>query len=100
MFAKPAGIVTVKIDPETGFLAGPDCPFAQTVTVTSGFAPIADCYVHASQYEYSDYTQSEAEISDEEPPAASDDDDEPSFESPPSFDLPPSDHHELKRRVP
>lgn len=77
VFPKPAGIVTVKIDPETGFLAGPDCPFAQTVTVTSGFAPIADCYVHAPQYEYSDYTESESELSDDDEPAVSDDDDEP-----------------------
>src|SRR6476620_3993815 len=30
-FPKPAGLVTVRIDPESGYLATPDCPVAQTV---------------------------------------------------------------------
>jgi membrane peptidoglycan carboxypeptidase len=45
-FAKPAGIVTVKIDPETGQLAGPNCPTAQTVSVASQFAPAVECFKH------------------------------------------------------
>ena len=46
IFSKPAGIVTVRIDPETGFLAGPDCPASQVVSVASRFAPVAECYKH------------------------------------------------------
>jgi len=45
-FSKPAGIVTVRIDPETGFLAGPDCPASVMVNVASQFAPVAECYKH------------------------------------------------------
>lgn len=59
-FAKPAGIVTVRIDPESGFLAGPNCPSAQTVTVASQFAPIADCYIHAPEYEYANDSETDS----------------------------------------
>ena len=45
-FSKPAGITTVRIDPETGFLAGPDCPASEVVSVASRFAPVTDCYKH------------------------------------------------------
>lgn len=45
-FSRPAGIVTVKIDPETGFLSGPDCPASEMVHVASQFAPVAECYKH------------------------------------------------------
>ena len=45
-FTKPAGIVTVRIDPETGFLAGPDCPVSEVVSVASQFASAVDCYKH------------------------------------------------------
>jgi penicillin-binding protein 1B len=45
-FAKPAGIRTVKIDPETGFLAGPDCPSSVVVSIASQFSPGMDCYKH------------------------------------------------------
>jgi membrane carboxypeptidase/penicillin-binding protein len=45
-FSKPPGIATVRIDPETGFLAGPDCPASEMVSVPSQFAPIAECYKH------------------------------------------------------
>jgi penicillin-binding protein 1B len=58
-FAKPAGIVTVKIDPESGFLAGPDCPVTQTVTVASQFAPAAECYVHSPEYQMAEYSDTE-----------------------------------------
>ena len=58
IFPKPAGIVTVRIDPESGYLAGPDCPSAQTVTVASRFAPRAECYLH-DRYEYPMYEDSE-----------------------------------------
>ncbi len=46
-FPKPGGILTVKIDPESGALAGPNCPSAQTVSVSYGFAPAVECYLHA-----------------------------------------------------
>src|SRR6185369_17682756 len=49
-FQKPAGIVSVKIDPETGYLAGPDCPYSITVNVASQFAPFGECYKHAPDY--------------------------------------------------
>jgi len=45
-FAKPAGIMTVRVDPETGFLAGPNCPSSLVVSVASRFAPGMDCYKH------------------------------------------------------
>jgi penicillin-binding protein 1B len=45
-FAKPGGIVTVKIDPETGELAGPDCPTSETVNVAIQFAPMVECLKH------------------------------------------------------
>ncbi len=46
-FRKPMGISTVKIDPETGQMAGPNCPTAQTVNVASQFAPVVECFKHA-----------------------------------------------------
>jgi penicillin-binding protein 1B len=45
-FIKPSGIRTVRIDPETGFLATPECPASVVVSVASRFAPGADCYKH------------------------------------------------------
>jgi penicillin-binding protein 1B len=45
-FAKPAGIMTVRVDPETGFMAGPNCPSSVVVNVASRFAPVTDCYKH------------------------------------------------------
>ncbi|HKO97557.1 MAG TPA: PBP1A family penicillin-binding protein [Pyrinomonadaceae bacterium] len=58
-FAKPGGIVSVKIDPETGDLAGPHCPSSQTVSVAAHFAPRAECFKHLpvieSQYEIADW---------------------------------------------
>jgi penicillin-binding protein 1B len=49
-FSKPAGIVTVRIDPQTGFLAGPSCPASEMVRVASQFAPIAECYKHRPEF--------------------------------------------------
>jgi penicillin-binding protein 1B len=45
-FNKPAGITTVRIDPETGFLAGPNCPTSEVISIASRFAPSVDCYKH------------------------------------------------------
>ncbi len=36
----------MKIDPETGFLAGPTCPSAQSVNVAAQFAPAVECLEH------------------------------------------------------
>ena len=38
-FSKPADITTVRIDPETGAVAGPNCPSAVVVNVAYRFAP-------------------------------------------------------------
>jgi penicillin-binding protein 1B len=45
-FPKPSGIVTVKVDPESGELAGPGCPSSQIVDVAYRFAPGIECYMH------------------------------------------------------
>ena len=67
-FPKPAGIVTVRIDPESGYLAGPDCPVAQTVTVPSQFAPVAECYIHSREYETAENSETDAnDLAYEEP---------------------------------
>jgi membrane peptidoglycan carboxypeptidase len=53
-FAKPGGIVTVTIDPETGELAGPNCPTSQTVRVAAQFAPMFECTRHLPALESED----------------------------------------------
>ena len=45
-FTRPSGITTVKVDPETGWLAGPNCPSAVTVSVSNSFAPNVECLKH------------------------------------------------------
>ena len=57
-FPKPAEIVTVKIDPESGFLAGPDCPTSQIVRIPLRFVNVAECYIHF-KYESIDYEEEE-----------------------------------------
>ncbi|HEX6729154.1 MAG TPA: PBP1A family penicillin-binding protein, partial [Pyrinomonadaceae bacterium] len=73
-FPKPSGIVTVKIDPETGELAGPNCPMTQTVSVAAHFAPRMECFKHMPdlESEYEDGLlessfESDTSISDPEP---------------------------------
>ncbi len=51
-FAKPSGIVSVKIDPESGELAGPHCPTSQTVNVAVQFAPRFECFRHLPDLEF------------------------------------------------
>jgi membrane carboxypeptidase/penicillin-binding protein len=46
-FPKPSEIVTVRIDPETGALAGPNCPSSMVVSVSSRFASSIECWKHA-----------------------------------------------------
>jgi hypothetical protein len=38
--------VTAEIDPDTGFLAGPNCPRRTTEVFIEGTAPASSCYVH------------------------------------------------------
>jgi len=54
-FQRPAGIVMVEIDPESGRLASPTCPQRQRIAVTSAFAPNVECYMHTEDYLYEDY---------------------------------------------
>jgi len=61
-FSKPAGIVTVRIDPETGFLAGPSCPSSEIVNVASQFAPVAECYKHRPEFTDMPVEESAAEL--------------------------------------
>jgi penicillin-binding protein 1B len=59
-FPKPGGILTVRVDPESGALAGPECPSSQVVSVAYRFAPAVACYMHMPS------TDSEISISDSE----------------------------------
>ena len=61
-FSKPAGIVSVRIDPETGFLAGPSCPASEMVSVASQFAPVAECYKHLPEFTDAPGEESAAEL--------------------------------------
>ncbi len=45
-FSKPREIVAVRIDPESGDLAGPDCPSSQVVNTSYRFAPGVECQMH------------------------------------------------------
>ncbi|HTG91500.1 MAG TPA: PBP1A family penicillin-binding protein, partial [Pyrinomonadaceae bacterium] len=49
-FPKPADIITVRIDPESGALAGPSCPSSIVVSVAQKFAPAVECWKHAPLY--------------------------------------------------
>jgi penicillin-binding protein 1B len=53
-FPKPSGIVSVKIDPESGQLAGPHCPTSMTVNVPYRFAPLTECLMHMPAPEVDD----------------------------------------------
>ncbi|HSE30308.1 MAG TPA: PBP1A family penicillin-binding protein [Pyrinomonadaceae bacterium] len=50
-FPKPADVITVRVDPESGALAGPNCPSSIVVSVSSKFAPRIECWKHAMMYE-------------------------------------------------
>src|SRR6185436_19383403 len=65
-FPKPSGILTVRIDPESGALAGPECPSSQVVNVAYRFAPAVACYMHMPS------TDSEISIGDSEMDGSSD----------------------------
>ncbi|MEP6913104.1 MAG: PBP1A family penicillin-binding protein, partial [bacterium] len=50
-FPRPAGITTVKVDSETGYLAAPNCPFIEVISVASQFAPAMECFKHLPLYD-------------------------------------------------
>src|SRR6185295_46814 len=66
-FAKPSGIVSVKIDPETGELAGPNCPTSQTINVVAQFAPRLECFKHLPDFESEDDTIDSESLSESDP---------------------------------
>ena len=45
-FEPPDGIVMVKVDPATGYLAAPNCPGAQVQAFLAGSQPLEICRVH------------------------------------------------------
>ncbi|HEY0405226.1 MAG TPA: PBP1A family penicillin-binding protein [Pyrinomonadaceae bacterium] len=47
-FERPDGITSVFVDPETGLLAGPNCPQREQIAITLGLAPTIECYAHSS----------------------------------------------------
>ena len=49
-FPRPADIITVRIDPESGALAGPSCPSSIVVSVAQKYAPSIECWKHAPLY--------------------------------------------------
>lgn len=68
-FPKPADVVTVRIDPESGALAGPNCPSSIVVSVAQKYAPAIECWKHAplyyetsTSYETSDYEETAPNI--------------------------------------
>ncbi len=45
-FARPAEIIQVDIDPETGSLASATCPHRERIAITRRLAPNVECYMH------------------------------------------------------
>jgi penicillin-binding protein 1B len=45
-FTAPEGIVSVEVDPATGFLAAPQCPQARSEVFISGTQPVEVCPIH------------------------------------------------------
>jgi penicillin-binding protein 1B len=45
-FLRPAGIVSVEIDPATGQLASPSCPARERIAVARALAPTSECSSH------------------------------------------------------
>ena len=46
-FERPAGIIDIEIDPETGLLATLSCPQRERMAITSTLAPTSECYKHS-----------------------------------------------------
>ncbi|HYP02593.1 MAG TPA: penicillin-binding transpeptidase domain-containing protein, partial [Pyrinomonadaceae bacterium] len=45
-FLRPAGVVSIEIDPATGQLASPSCPARERIAVTPALAPASECLTH------------------------------------------------------
>ncbi|HEX8128834.1 MAG TPA: PBP1A family penicillin-binding protein [Pyrinomonadaceae bacterium] len=45
-FLRPAGVISVEIDPATGQLASPACPERERIAVTHALAPTSECMTH------------------------------------------------------
>ena len=90
-FTKPSDIVTMRIDPETGYLAGPDCPTSVVVSVASRFARPIECYKHRPpETLFNEATLSEVVY--EEPTLDSNDagqTEAPETSAPPTEEMPP-----------
>ncbi len=64
-FERPAGITSIEVDPETGFLASPTCPQRERIAMTVSLAPSVECYAHS---EFDDLTAAVANESETYPP--------------------------------
>jgi penicillin-binding protein 1B len=49
-FRSPGGIVSIKIDPETGMPATPNCPVTRTEVYIAGTEPVGACPRHGGRY--------------------------------------------------
>jgi penicillin-binding protein 1B len=49
-FRSPGGIVSIKIDPETGMPATPNCPTTRTEVYIAGTEPVGACPRHGGRY--------------------------------------------------
>ncbi|HEX3561110.1 MAG TPA: PBP1A family penicillin-binding protein [Pyrinomonadaceae bacterium] len=49
-FERPASVVTVDIDPDTGMLASPSCPQHESVVVAPAFVPDHECSLHGDPW--------------------------------------------------
>jgi membrane carboxypeptidase/penicillin-binding protein len=45
-FLRPAGVMSVEIDPATGQLASPSCPVRERIAITPALAPTSECFTH------------------------------------------------------
>ncbi|HEY1402625.1 MAG TPA: PBP1A family penicillin-binding protein [Pyrinomonadaceae bacterium] len=45
-FLRPAGVMSVEIDPATGQLASPSCPERERIAITPALAPSSECLTH------------------------------------------------------
>jgi penicillin-binding protein 1B len=50
-FERPAGVVTVEIDPETGALASESCPARERIALIPALTPVQSCFKHGENFE-------------------------------------------------
>jgi penicillin-binding protein 1B len=51
-FARPAEIINIDIDPESGSLASASCPYRESIAITRAMAPNVECFRHTEPYLY------------------------------------------------